>query len=95
MRLREAVRFSLTAVRFAIVDSKRFWIAPKLLRRLFTAVSAASTRPMVVFAFDTDVTDVEFSAELPSEYAAAVKPTRAAVPPTVIDEAELSRMLPT
>ena len=57
MRLRDAERFSLTAGKLAIVDSKRFWIAPKVLRRLLTDVSAASTRVIVVLAFATVVTD--------------------------------------
>ena len=65
IRLRDAWRFSLTAWRLAIVDSKRFWIAPRVLRKPLTVVSAASTRPMVVFAFATEVTEAEFSAELP------------------------------
>ena len=45
----------VTACRLAIVDSKRFWMAPKVLRRLLTAVSAASTRLIAVLAFATVV----------------------------------------
>ena len=42
MRLREADRFSLVVCRFAIVDEKRFWIAPSDARLELTVVSAAS-----------------------------------------------------
>jgi hypothetical protein len=48
-----------------IVDSKRFWMAPKVLRSVLTEVSAASIREMVVLALATVVTEAEFSAELP------------------------------
>ena len=72
IRLRDASRFSLTAVKFAIVDSKRFWMAPNVLRRPLTAVSAASTRVIAVFAFATVVTDAVASAEVPRASDAAV-----------------------
>src|SRR5688572_2051095 len=42
MRLREADRFSETPCRLLIVDWKRFWIAPRVLRSVLTEVSAAS-----------------------------------------------------
>ena len=53
IRLLEAARFSDTAVRLAMVDSNRFWIAPKELRRLLTAVNAESTRWIVSLAAAT------------------------------------------
>ena len=54
MRLREDVRFSAAVVRFVIVDSKRFWMAPSVLRSELVAVKAASTRVIAVFAFATE-----------------------------------------
>ena len=72
IRLREASRFSLTADKLAIVDSKRFWMAPSVLRKPLTVVSAASTRPIVVLASATVVTEAEFNAELPSANDVAV-----------------------
>ena len=42
MRLREAARFSDTACKLLIVDWKRFWMAPSVLRRVLTEVRAES-----------------------------------------------------
>src|SRR4030095_5476636 len=53
MRLREASRFSTTVLRFAMVDSKRFWIAPRSLRTELTAVREASMRRIVSLAAST------------------------------------------
>src|SRR5262249_26294833 len=50
MRLREAERFSDTACKLLMVDWKRFWIAPSVLRRVETELSAESTRRIVSFA---------------------------------------------
>ena len=61
MRLRDAVRFSDTAWRFEIVDSKRFWMAPNWLRSEDTEVRAASTRWMALLALATEVTATEAS----------------------------------
>ncbi|MCW0450865.1 hypothetical protein NB706_003699 [Xanthomonas sacchari] len=42
MRLREADRFSEVELRLAMVEVKRFWIAPMSAREEFTEVSALS-----------------------------------------------------
>src|SRR5689334_24845995 len=95
MRLREAVRFSLTACRLAIVDSKRFWIAPKVLRRLLTELSAASTRVIAVLAFATVVTLAAFSALAPRAREPAARPALAGVlPPMTMASAAVRRIEP-
>ncbi len=50
MRLREADRFSLVVDRLLIVDSKRFWMAPRLARMDDTCSSATSTISIVRLA---------------------------------------------
>ena len=52
--------FTLAVCRLEIVDSKRFWIAPKVLRSELTAVRAASTREIAVLALFTVLTVTEF-----------------------------------
>src|SRR6188508_2607944 len=61
MRLREADRFSDTPWRLLIVDWKRFWIAPSVLRSVLTEVSAASTLWIVELAPETLNTSWAFS----------------------------------
>jgi len=43
IRLREADRFSEVVLRLAMVEVKRFWIAPMSARELFTDFRALST----------------------------------------------------
>ena len=49
MRERAELRFSAVVLRLAITDSKRFWIAPKVLRRVLTEVRAESTLKIAEF----------------------------------------------
>src|SRR5262245_49833540 len=96
MRLREDVRFSAAVVRLLIVDSKRFWMAPSVLRRPLTAVRAASTRVIAVFAFATEVTFAVFNALLPRASEPAAKPEFAGVlPPITMVSAATRRTEPT
>src|ERR1043165_3177010 len=96
MRLREDVRFSAAVVRLVIVDSKRFWMAPSVLRRELTAVRAASTRVIAVFALPTVVTLAVFSALLPGASEPVERPAFAGVlPPTTIVSAATRRIEPT
>src|SRR5262245_30360326 len=81
MRLREADRFSETAWRLLIVDWKRFWIAPSVLRSVLTEVSAASTLWIAELAPETLNTFCAFSEP---ERAAVAAPIVAPAPPTVI-----------
>ena len=84
IRPREAARFSLTVCRLMIVDSKRFWIAPRLPRRPLTAVSAESTRAMAKFALETVSTPTPASVVVAEAVSATVvTPARPVVlPPT-------------
>ncbi len=79
-----------------MVDSKRFWIAPKVLRRLLTAVRAASTRVMAVLAFAAVVTLTLDSACAPrAREPGAVKPAFAGVlPPMMMVSAAVRRIEP-
>src|SRR3546814_7679454 len=56
MRERDADRFCETACRLLIVDSKRFWIAPRVLRSELTEDNAESTRLIASLALATVLT---------------------------------------
>ena len=84
MRLREAVRFSETACRPEVVDSKRFWMAPSWLRSEDTAVREASARWIAVLALATEVTLTVASVVLSTAIEVPAKPISALAPPRVM-----------